>query len=34
MMDGLDEAPERRMRERIARLLERATQAFPKCDFR
>jgi hypothetical protein len=33
ILDGLDEAPERRMRERIARLLERATQAFEKCDF-
>jgi formylglycine-generating enzyme required for sulfatase activity len=33
LLDGLDEAPERRVRERIARLFERATQAFPKCDF-
>jgi formylglycine-generating enzyme required for sulfatase activity len=33
MVDGLDEAPERRMRERIARLFERATRAFPNCDF-
>jgi formylglycine-generating enzyme required for sulfatase activity len=33
MVDGLDEAPELGMRERIARLLERATQAFGKCDF-
>ena len=33
MVDGLDEAPERRMRERIARLFEHATVAFPKCDF-
>ncbi len=33
VLDGLDEAPERRMRERIARLFERATQAFQKCDF-
>ena len=33
MVDGLDEAPELAMRERIARLLERATQAFGKCDF-
>src|ERR1039458_6012953 len=33
MIDGLDEAPDRRMRERIARLFERATQSFPKCDF-
>jgi formylglycine-generating enzyme required for sulfatase activity len=33
MMDGLDEAPERRVRERIARLFEKATRAFQKCDF-
>jgi formylglycine-generating enzyme required for sulfatase activity len=33
MVDGLDEAPERRIRERIAQLFERATRAFPKCDF-
>jgi formylglycine-generating enzyme required for sulfatase activity len=33
ILDGLDEAPERRLRERIARLFERATQAFPNCDF-
>src|SRR5271166_4562492 len=33
MVDGLDEAPDRRMRERIARLFEHATGAFPKCDF-
>ncbi|MCX6631890.1 MAG: SUMF1/EgtB/PvdO family nonheme iron enzyme, partial [Candidatus Solibacter sp.] len=33
MVDGLDEAPERRMRERIARLFERATSAYRKCDF-
>ena len=33
MVDGPDEAPELAMRERIARLLERATQAFGKCDF-
>ena len=33
MVDGLDEAPERHTRERIARLFEHATQAFPKCDF-
>jgi len=32
-VDGLDEAPERRLRERTARLFERATQAFQKCDF-
>jgi hypothetical protein len=28
MMDGQDEAPERRMRERIARLFEHATEGF------
>ncbi len=33
MVDGLDEAPERRVRERIARIFERATRAFEKCDF-
>jgi formylglycine-generating enzyme required for sulfatase activity len=33
MVDGLDEAPERRMRERIARLFEKAKAAFSKCDF-
>jgi formylglycine-generating enzyme required for sulfatase activity len=33
ILDGLDEAPEHRMRERIARILERATQSFPQCDF-
>jgi len=33
MVDGLDEAPDRRMRKRIARLFERATQSFRKCDF-
>jgi DNA replication protein DnaC len=33
MVDGLDEAPEHRMRERIARIFERATRAFAKCDF-
>lgn len=33
MVDGLDEAPERKMRERIARVFEKATTAFPKCDF-
>ena len=31
MVDGLDEAPERRMRERIARLFEHG--AYPECDF-
>jgi formylglycine-generating enzyme required for sulfatase activity len=33
MVDGLDEAPESRMRNRMARLFENATQAFGKCDF-
>jgi formylglycine-generating enzyme required for sulfatase activity len=33
MFDGLDEAPERRLRERIARIFEKATQAFRECDF-
>jgi formylglycine-generating enzyme required for sulfatase activity len=33
MVDGLDEAPERRMRERIARLFEKAARSFDKCDF-
>ena len=33
MMDGLDEAPNRRLRERLARIFEQATQAFGKCDF-
>jgi formylglycine-generating enzyme required for sulfatase activity len=33
MVDGLDEAPESRMRNRMARLFEGATQAFGRCDF-
>jgi formylglycine-generating enzyme required for sulfatase activity len=33
MIDGLDEAPDQPMRERIARIFERATQAFGKCGF-
>ncbi len=33
MIDGLDEAPDQQTRERIARIFERATQAFGKCDF-
>ncbi|MSV27236.1 MAG: NACHT domain-containing protein [Bryobacterales bacterium] len=33
MMDGLDEAPESTLRARIARIFERATQTFKKCDF-
>jgi hypothetical protein len=31
--DGLDEAPDRVEREHIARLFERATQAYPMCRF-
>lgn len=33
MLDGLDEAPERRLRERISRVLERSARAFAKCGF-
>ena len=33
MVDGLDEAPERLLRERISRIFERATRAFAGCDF-
>lgn len=33
MVDGLDEAPNRHMRERIARIFESAAQSFPKADF-
>jgi hypothetical protein len=33
ILDGLDEAPATQMRKRIARLFERATRAFEKCDF-
>ncbi len=33
MVDGLDEAPNRRMRERIARIFESAARSFPKADF-
>jgi formylglycine-generating enzyme required for sulfatase activity len=33
MVDGLDEAPQSQMRERIARLFERATGTFKNCDF-
>jgi hypothetical protein len=33
MVDGLDEAPELLMRERIARIFEHATRAFRTCDF-
>lgn len=33
MFDGLDEAPDTKMRERVARIFERATGSFKKCDF-
>jgi len=33
MLDGLDEAPDSRTRERIARIFERARAAFGNCDF-
>jgi formylglycine-generating enzyme required for sulfatase activity len=33
MFDGLDEAPDTKMRERVARIFERATAAFQRCDF-
>jgi formylglycine-generating enzyme required for sulfatase activity len=33
MFDGLDEAPNRLLRERIARLFEKATQSFRECSF-
>ena len=33
MIDGLDEAPNRRLRERVARIFEKATGAYSKCDF-
>ena len=33
MVDGLDEAPDRPLRERISRLFEQATHAFRTCDF-
>jgi formylglycine-generating enzyme required for sulfatase activity len=33
MIDGMDEAPSRRMRERIARIFEGAAQSFRKADF-
>ncbi len=33
MFDGLDEAPDSHLRERIARLFEKATRTFKKCDF-
>lgn len=33
MVDGLDEAPNRRMRERIARIFESAARSFHRADF-
>jgi len=33
MVDGLDEAPKRRLRERIARIFESAARSFPKADL-
>ena len=33
MVDGLDEAPNRHVRERIARIFESAARSFPKADF-
>lgn len=33
LVDGLDEAPGKAMRERIARIFEQATRAYSKCDF-
>jgi formylglycine-generating enzyme required for sulfatase activity len=33
MVDGLDEAPERLVRERLSRIFEKATRAFARCDF-
>lgn len=33
LMDGLDEAPDTKIRERIARLFENATQRFRECRF-
>jgi len=33
MVDGLDEAPNRRLRERIARIFESAARSFPRADF-
>ena len=33
MLDGLDEAPNSQMRERIARLFENTTKRYPKCDY-
>ena len=33
MVDGLDEAPDQRLRERVARIFEKATVAYARCDF-
>jgi formylglycine-generating enzyme required for sulfatase activity len=33
MVDGLDEAPDQRLRERVSRIFEKATVAYAKCDF-
>ncbi len=33
MVDGLDEAPDQRLRERVSRMFEKATVAYSKCDF-
>src|SRR5580658_165454 len=33
LVDGLDEAPNRRLRERIARIFESAARSFPRADF-
>jgi formylglycine-generating enzyme required for sulfatase activity len=33
MVDGLDEAPGKLIRERIARIFEQATRTFSRCDF-
>ncbi|MDZ4797409.1 MAG: SUMF1/EgtB/PvdO family nonheme iron enzyme [Bryobacteraceae bacterium] len=33
MVDGLDETPDRRVRERISRIFEKATRAFSRCGF-
>jgi formylglycine-generating enzyme required for sulfatase activity len=33
MVDGLDEAPNRHLRERVSRIFEKATMAYAKCDF-
>ena len=33
LLDGLDEAPDRVVRERMARLFENATQRYPECRF-